>query len=76
MEHKRKYVYDYPENREVNEQLKIGDQTDIAASLKLSENYVGKVLRGVRQNAEVIKMARQIIEDRASRRKPFESQAE
>lgn len=69
MRNKRKYEYDYPENREVNAKLKGGDRKEIAEALGYSDEYVRQVLRGKRQNEEIISMAKQIIEDRENRAK-------
>ncbi len=67
MAKKHNYVYDYPENREVNKLLKVGDRVDIAEALGFDADYVRMVLRGVRNNEEIISMAKKIIEDREKR---------
>lgn len=56
------YVYDYPQNREINEQLMVGDRKRIANRLGVTEQYVSDVLAGKRFNAGVISEAKQLVE--------------
>lgn len=71
MTNKRKYVYDYPDNRLINAKLRVGDRVDIAEALnnKYTAEYVRLVLTGKRQNEEIIEMAKKIIADRENRSK-------
>ena len=45
----KKYVYDYPENRELAKGLQNGDNLIIAIKTGLSEGYISQVLSGKRK---------------------------
>lgn len=61
---KKTYSYDYPENREINDQLRNGDQAFIAEKLGYTSKYVSMVLTGTRNNPKIIHLAQEIIKSR------------
>ena len=54
----------YPENREVNRQLRTGERRLIQEKTGLIYTYIYQVLQGWRHNDEVIKVSKQISQNR------------
>jgi len=59
---KVKYIYDYPENREIGKQLSWRDLVRIAKKTGLSADFVYRVLKkGTRRNDKITKTALRLI---------------
>jgi hypothetical protein len=59
---KVKYIYDYPENREVSKGLQPCDKKLIQEKTGFTRTYVDYWCRGKRKNAEIDRIARLIVE--------------
>jgi hypothetical protein len=59
---KVKYIYDYPENREIGKQLSASDWRRIAKKTGYTPDFVYKVLSlGIRNNKKIVKTAQRLI---------------
>lgn len=58
---KVKYIYDYPDNREVSKHLGAGDRAQIAYRSGYTVNYVREWCRGTRKNGRIEEWARRIM---------------
>ena len=54
---KNKYVYDYPDQREIAKHIFLDDKAVIADKLGYSIEYIGKWCRGQRKNEDIMALA-------------------
>lgn len=67
----KKYEYDYPENRKLGQQLRVGDQTFIAELTGYTIGYVDQIFDGKRTNDRVLDAARKLISNRDQFKEEF-----
>lgn len=63
----------YPQNKEVGDKLQYSDRVEIARLSKMSKSYVRQVLKGDRNNSEIISWAKRLINDRILRLQQIEN---
>lgn len=61
MAKQKKYIYDFPENKEIAEQLEKGDRGRIATASGFTFTYINDIFKGKRRMPESVKEIANII---------------
>jgi len=68
----KKYKYDYPNQRELAKELRVGDKTTLAEWTGYSRSMITEMCRGKRKMTEKVeKLIKRILNDRKKQKEEF-----